>query len=735
MPSFEQLLNISLGPLETAVTDWTQMITRLEQLRTEAGAMKTRADGAVWRGENASVTQPFIAKTAKEFGDAVTEAESVRDLLKDAGEKIKAAKADLKAVYEAPPAGITIYPNGVLSHRVHPDRRSKDSTEPVATQADFDALRQRLEGILNRAAEADELCSWGLRSLVKDHPNDFGSTDYNSIQDAKNARQAEKDVQDRKDADEAAKLFSRVDYLDDKERARLIELTERGKNSPAFSAELLTHLDFQGRKDQDALLLLAANLEGGGRDGQISGSETRLLNALSGNLATATAPGSPLGPVMGPVVGSHTPWTDRLLELARKGNDLPRQVPGSLPGGQQGYSALTKMIGAGDAKYDGGFLTSVGNSIRDWETHTKHPYEGMDKNWVGSQEDPVGGLMKAFSRNPEASTAYFDPAKSDNLDYFLKDRDWPGASVESKMPDDLVKTSARSQFGAALEAASTGREPNSPLHGVPARHDGAESAIFDRTIEYYGEQTKGVQSNMPAPLRHSMGNMIGDYASDVHQILGKNLEAPTEFSHLLLSLTREDLTRVIRATSDDPQAFATIRNAELEVINQKMHDFPAEAFRHGDDKSELRSWVRESSSVLGYLDGVRGDVIYDLGQAEKDVNAWNRMTAYHGIGALFTNMPMVGDMIQRGVDIGTTMHMNELNAAVDEATRKNMADHFSSGTRDMDTILESAAKQRGLTPAEMDRSIGEFEGQLQPLAEQWYASGIKGANGYMGERY
>lgn len=37
---------------------------------------------------------------------------------------------------------------------------------------------------------------------------------------------------------------------------------------------------------------------------------------------------------------------------------------------------------------------------------------------------------------------------------------------------------------------------------------------------------------MPAPLRHSMGNMIGDYASDVHQILGKNLEAPTEFSHL-----------------------------------------------------------------------------------------------------------------------------------------------------------------------------------------------------------
>ncbi|MFG2880663.1 hypothetical protein ACGFYU_37585 [Streptomyces sp. NPDC048337] len=109
------------------------------------------------------------------------------------------------------------------------------------------------------------------------------------------------------------------------------------------------------------------------------------------------------------------------------------------------------------------------------------------------------------------------------------------------------------------------------------------------------------------------------------------------------------------------------------------------------------------------------------------------MTAYHGIGALFTNMPMVGDMIQRGVDIGTTMHQNELNAAVDKATREKMADHFFSGSRDMNTILESAARAKGLTQAEMDRSTGEFEGQLQPLTEQWYGNGINGADRYMGQ--
>ncbi|MEV7500422.1 hypothetical protein [Streptomyces sp. NPDC093018] len=48
----------------------------------------------------------------------------------------------------------------------------------------------------------------------------------------------------------------------------------------------------------------------------------------------------------------------------------------------------------------------------------------------------MGGLMKAMSRNPQAAESYFDPHKNDNLDYFLKERDWPGSNVESQMPDD-----------------------------------------------------------------------------------------------------------------------------------------------------------------------------------------------------------------------------------------------------------------------------------------------------------
>lgn len=222
MPTFEQLLNAKLGPMDTAVTQWTEMIAKLAQLKTDASAMKSKADKSTWRGENASVTKEFVAKTAKEFGDAVTEVESVRDLLQDAHTLFKTAHDDLKATYENPPPGITIYPNGVLSHRVHPDRRSKDSTEPIATEAQFDALRGKIEGILQRANEADELCAWGLRALVKNHSNDFGSTDLGGVDDAKKMRAEEK--QQTENGREAAKLYARWDYLNDKERERLLTL-------------------------------------------------------------------------------------------------------------------------------------------------------------------------------------------------------------------------------------------------------------------------------------------------------------------------------------------------------------------------------------------------------------------------------------------------------------------------------------------------------------------------------
>ncbi|MEU6866288.1 DUF6571 family protein [Streptomyces sp. NPDC046876] len=70
--------------------------------------------------------------------------------------------------------------------------------------------------------------------------------------------------------------------------------------------------------------------------------------------------------------------------------------------------------GKDDPVYSEAFPSEVGDSIREWETNDKDAYDGIMKNWQGTQEDPMKGLLNAMSRNPSAATHYFDPHTTDN---------------------------------------------------------------------------------------------------------------------------------------------------------------------------------------------------------------------------------------------------------------------------------------------------------------------------------
>ncbi|GAX53997.1 hypothetical protein [Streptomyces olivochromogenes] len=191
MPTFEELFHVNLSPLQSAADDWAAMAVLLNKVAKEAGSMRRLAQGTEWKGENASVTKPFVVRVSDEFTDAVTEAESVGNLLSSAHDKIKAARDDLKVLCENPPAGITIHADGTLSRSVQPQRMSHGDPESVVTQDDFDALQRRIDAITARAAEADSTCSWGLWQLTKDK-REFGSTYYGSLKDAStDVRQAQ----------------------------------------------------------------------------------------------------------------------------------------------------------------------------------------------------------------------------------------------------------------------------------------------------------------------------------------------------------------------------------------------------------------------------------------------------------------------------------------------------------------------------------------------------------------
>ncbi|MFJ6883477.1 DUF6571 family protein [Streptomyces californicus] len=549
---------------------------------------------------------------------------------------------------------------------------------------------------------------------------------------------------------EAAKLYARWEHLDDEERERLLEYAEEGKNSPAFAEQLMTHLSYRGRDQQEAVLLLAGSLESGGRDGQLSSTDARLYRALSGSLATATGPDSPIGSPG----GVTSAWTSKLITTARDGNGLPARHPGSIGGGSATLKDLTDLMAAdagentpydpnkdpkersspwkkdeGDPVYSEAFLTEVGDTIRDGETGNDDAYDGVMKNWQGTQEDPMKGLLNAMSRNPSAATHYFDPNATDNLAYYLEDRKWPGGAVESEMPDEKQYTSAHAELVLALEAASTGRAPGSDMHRVPAHHDVAETAIFERVMSEYTTELRKDQTAVPVSMRLPMADMIADYGSDVHQILGKEMDGATDFNQL--EIDRGDLTRIIRATAEDPQAYKMIHASQSMVISEGLSHFSAESFREEDQK--LRAWVQQSANVLGHLDGVRGDVISDLGQADKDANAYRKMLNYHVVGGLLTLIPFAGDGLQRAVDWGLSDGLNEDNAKIDAETRENRINHYEDGEKQMNGMLRDTAIARGISKKELDASPGEYEDHLQPKAKEWYLSGMAQADKLTGQ--
>lgn len=729
------LLHGDFGDLGKAITDWDTMTKRLEALEREArDNLKAKADKAHWAGVNATVTREFVAKTADEFTDAHTQAQSVANILRDTQGELVSYRQNLQDTIDTyRKKNLTVVDDGCgmfhVQMIVHPDRAAKGTTVPEHTDVDENLFHDEVQHILSKATESDSSAARVLKSLVDSVKEGFADSAYGDRDQAVAAEK--KAAQDVENAKEAAGLYSRLDGLSDDEKKRLLQLTENGENSPVFASELMQDMNYHGRDGQEGLLLLAQSLEGDGTN-PTSDTDRRLREALSAGLATATRPDAPLGPNG----GEPSDWAKQLLTSARNGNDLPQEAPGSLKGGDTGLRILTKLMGSGNAVYDGSLLSATGDEIRDYETHTDNPYDGISDNWQGTQEDPMKGLMDAMSRNPQAAESYFDPHQNDNLHYFLKDRHWPGAGVENQMPQDLIDSSARHSFGDALEAATTGHLPGVPTPVIPAHHDPAQAAIFSDVVNGYGHDIAGDPvGGMPAGLRHSMGGMMSDYIGDVHQILGQERDTPTDYSHL--TIRNKDLIPVMRAMAEDGHAFGQVHDAETSYVAQELNKYDGQAFvdKNAPGADKLQAFVGQSNAALGQMDSVRADVIYQMGEDKKSANAWNKMMQYHIIGAPITGIPLAGDTVQRLVDVGTAEYQNNLNSQVDQDTRQHLADHFSAGHDQVDAMLKQAVHSK-LPQSQwprMDQDPGQFETNLQQYGQTRYHDGLTTGVGDMGK--
>ncbi len=279
-------------------------------------------------------------------------------------------------------------------------------------------------------------------------------------------------------------------------------------------------------------------------------------------------------------------------------------------------------------------------------------------------------MLEALADNPEAAQDFFAPeakvedfAKPDEsglerVDYFVTDREWyvdpevggPVAASERDYvpgaidPDDpklaeKLDTPGFDALGNALGAAT-----------VEAPDNKAASQIMGETVHQLGSPN-GRNGMVPASMRDSMGDMLSDHIGSVNQSLipgGPTLEPDgpryRPSTEALVGkeggydplFRPEELSRVMRGTAYDPDAYVDMYQAQQEYATERMKQAA------GNGPGTVQDAAVDSARVFGELDQGRVDAIRQ--EHVRSMQAYNEAIAKidTAVSATVGQIPYVG---------------------------------------------------------------------------------------------
>ena len=439
MLDFDDVVNAPVDQLRTAAEDWADMVTKLEQLADDARTgMKAKSDKAEWEGVNAGVTKRFVTKTAKEFEDAAAAARGMKLLLADAHTAIKAARDALVHVrdVEGPEAGVVVSATGKVSPRYDladgaGARNDPDHPEALRKQkAAVTAWQKRVDRLVEDCSDADESLNRALLANVEDG-KDFAAPVYESLDEEQVARAADLTRQVTGEGGTARN----VDAL-----RKLEDIIDDNRDDPEFATGFYRKLGAEGSLEAYTKMSLDATALGpAGQD------RVNMVRNMQ----------SDMGAMLGLATHTSTPnhldatWTTELMKAGRKEVD----VSGFAGSGTKvyGYQALGALLREGT--YDKNFLTTVGRDMvamdkKNPELWSQNlPYDlnlaiNLDETG-GKGFNPMTGLMEAMSKNPAASTEFFNEGVREDTDkdgiVTLSDAEIKGKNAQSVVDHMLDK--------------------------------------------------------------------------------------------------------------------------------------------------------------------------------------------------------------------------------------------------------------------------------------------------------
>ncbi|MEU0270965.1 hypothetical protein [Streptomyces sp. NPDC006307] len=712
---FEDLHSANFKPLDDTVSDWTSMLTKLQQLAADAkDGLVGKANKANWAGYNAAVSRQFIAKTAGEFSDAHTQATSILNILRDTRDELKTQQRLLKeAIERGRTKQLTVTVSG-KSFKVDANPEAKD-----VTQKDIDGLRDELQGIVNKASEIDNSAATTLQALVDLTDYGFSEAKYKDRDAAAAAL---------KEAEELAKLAKKKpEDLTPSDFDRLNAGLQKRSGDPLFAERFAEQLGPKGT------LEFWAGITDMSRNYDVYHDRREQYDDLQKNLSLTLA------------TASHAD-TPEMSKWKYDMADLGGQ-PLNKHSGVFGFQVMSNLMRWGD--FDDGFLQDYGAKLMQvektrsdngrqpaWQHHLTGPQ--LNRTGTDSGADPLVGFLKALSNSPGAGADFFNQqflSKDDdheftydsddeneykgrkelsNFQYLFEERHWP-PEVDSKGEDSIE---GRNNLALALEAAATGhRAGEMPTADTPA-HNAAQARLVEDIFASVSEVPKRLTDH--GYMSDSLGQIAAEYMPDIHRGLSPvatNEDALFPVAGAAATLGEGDITRVLYTLGQNPEGYAAVNAGQHSYTSNVMQYHFAHPGAFADDpkwptNENLKLAIEGAARVAGEIEGTIGAGRAYANEVEGGAEdqafndalekggTWLGAGVGIGIGLVATPATGPGGIIAGGV-AGTAAE--EIIGAIVEGSMKDSSGEviYRNGKELSDTkestyvLIEAAAQKAG----------------------------------------
>ncbi|WP_211285553.1 hypothetical protein [Streptomyces thermovulgaris] len=574
----------NFAKLGEAVTDWEQMTKKLADLKKDAeDNLKAKADRAKWAGVNATVSREFITKTAAEFADAYTQADSITKILKDTREELIGYRAQLNdAIKRAAEQNLTVIDTGDGTFTVVGNTRPDWASDPsgktgVTDQKVVDAFRDEIQSILTKATQSDNSAAKALRLLVDQAKYGFTDASYADRDEAARAVAA---------AERLAKMAKNPADMSLDDIAAFSRTMRKYHDDPLFAEQFATRL---GAKGVLQFWTEMTHAHAGARGSELETMKDLQTN-LSLTLATATFSDS----------GAMQDWKK---DLIAERNTNFRATGSPFPVGALGAQVISSLLHQG--RFDTEFLDDYRKEL--FKADKAAGKSGTRDLWIRGYDaldlvfgddngrDPLKGLFAALSHNPEAAVHAFE-SKSD-LNHML----------------GTVKYTDRGEaLGRALESAVTGVAAGDTSSTAPP-HSKTQVRIMGNIMEAVAQPGGDGADMVKKGLGESFGDMAAAYMPEISQALAgaesaaiylTDSESPDAFQKEAV----RNVVRFLAETAADPSGRAGIIYGETIYTASLLESHLSNPSLYDGPRSQVLEGIAKNAGVI---EGIVGHSVAD----------------------------------------------------------------------------------------------------------------------------